>query len=396
VIDADMCVVGAGIVGLAHALEARARGLTVTLLERDACAAGASVRNFGHVFVSAMADGPPLECALVARERWLDLGERAGAAPIGCGTLVVARDEDELAVMATLAGDPRRGARVLTAAEAGRLAPIPTGGLCGALYGGLDLRLDPRRAVAALAALLERDEGATLQWRAHVHGIEPGRVHSSRATVRAELVVVCPGPHYDWLAPELAPPRERLTRCKLQMLRVRAPASRRYDPALMTGLSLLRYPGFGAQPGIDDVRARLAAQCPEHVDAGLHLIVTQLPGGDLVLSDTHEYGDTVSPFGSERLDELVLAEAKRLLGVRTLEIVERWHGVYPWAPGDPFEVWRPFDGLAVVEIVAGMGMTTALGLAPRTLDLLLDRVSARCSPPAAPPPSEAAPAGCGS
>ena len=45
-LESDVCVVGAGIVGLAHALEARARGLTVTVVERHERAVGASVRNF--------------------------------------------------------------------------------------------------------------------------------------------------------------------------------------------------------------------------------------------------------------------------------------------------------------------------------------------------------------
>ena len=77
-IDADLCVVGAGIVGLAHAHEARRRGLRVALVERDQRAVGASVRNFGHAFVAGIGDGEDLECALRARERWLELGLEAG------------------------------------------------------------------------------------------------------------------------------------------------------------------------------------------------------------------------------------------------------------------------------------------------------------------------------
>ncbi|HEY2440221.1 MAG TPA: FAD-dependent oxidoreductase, partial [Solirubrobacteraceae bacterium] len=114
-IDADVCVVGAGITGLAHAFEARARGLSVTVLERHARCVGASVRNFGHVIVSAMADGPALECALTARERWLSLGRRAGLEVHQAGTLIAARSEDELEVLAGVAADPRRGARLLAA-----------------------------------------------------------------------------------------------------------------------------------------------------------------------------------------------------------------------------------------------------------------------------------------
>jgi FAD dependent oxidoreductase TIGR03364 len=369
-IDADVCVVGAGIVGLAHAFEARARGLTVAVLERNERCVGASVRNFGHVIVCAMGDGMALECALTARERWLSLGRRAGIEVRRAGTLIAARSEDELEVLAGVAADPRRGARLLAAAEVGRLAPVPTAELAGGLHAALDLRVDPRQAVAALAALLDEDPGARVLWNTPVHEVAGGTVASVAGTVRAETIIVCPGSDHEWLGPELAPTRRGLTRCKLQMLRVAAPAGRRYAPALLTGLSLPRYPGFAAQPGAQRLAERIAAERPELVASGVHLIVTQLPGGDLLLGDTHEYGDTVSPFGEERLDELVLAEARLLLGAERLEVRQRWHGVYPWAPGEPFAIEQPLPGVAIVEIVSGIGMTTALGLAPRTFDAL--------------------------
>jgi FAD dependent oxidoreductase TIGR03364 len=375
-IESDVCVVGAGIVGLAHAFEARARGLSVTVLERSTHAVGASVRNFGHVIVSAMADGAVLDCALDARERWLSLGRRAGLEVHESGTVIAARAQDELAVMEGIAGDERRGARLLSARELGRLVPISVDGLVGGLHAGLDLRVDPRRAVAALAALLDEDPAARVLFRAHVHEVDSGLVRSAAGDVRAPLVIVCPGPDHDWLGPELSPQRDGLTRCKLQMLRVAAPSGARYRPALLTALSLVRYPGYSDQPGAEALRARIEAERPELLAAGVHLIVTQLPDGDLLLGDTHAYGDTVSPFSDEHLDELVLAEARRLLGAEALAVRERWHGVYPSAPGHPFLIAEPLPGVAVVEIVSGVGMTTALGLAPRTLDVLTQAGSA--------------------
>jgi FAD dependent oxidoreductase TIGR03364 len=371
-IEADICVVGAGIVGLAHALEARRRGLRVVLLERSERAVGATVRNFGHGFVAAMGDGDALDCALTARERWLELGGRAGIDVLECGSLLVARHQDELEVMAGLAADPRRGARMITAAEAGALAPIPTSELVGALRCELDIRVNPRQAAAGLAAQLERDDEARIVWGGRMNAIEPGAVHAGAVTVLAPFVAVCPGPDYATLPPELRPARQGLTLCKLQMLRVAAPRGRRYAPALLTGLSVLRYPGFAAQPRFEDVRARYEATQPELIAAGIHLIVTQLPNGDLILGDTHAYADTVDPFRDERLDQLVLGEAERLLGVERLVVRERWQGVYPTAPGDPFMIEAPMPGVRVVEVVSGVGMTTALGLAPRTLDELLE------------------------
>jgi FAD dependent oxidoreductase TIGR03364 len=398
-VEADICVVGAGIVGLAHAHEARARGLRVVVVERHHRAVGASVRNFGHGFVSAMGEGEALECALAARERWLELGARAGLEVLELGSVVVARHTDELAVMARVAQDERRSARMLTASEVGALVPIPTDGLLGGMYATRDIRVDCRQAVGRLADLLERDPEARILWGQPVHAVAPGRVESARASVRAPLAVICPGPDYATLGPELAPQRDGLTCCKLQMLRVAAPDGRRYGPALLTGLSLLRYPAFAATEEFARVRARIGRERPELVAAGIHLILTQLPDGDLILGDTHDYGEPASPFGVERLDQLLLSEARGLLGVPRLEVRERWHGVYPSAPGSPFLVAAPLPGVRVVEVVSGIGMTTALGLAPRVLDELLRGASERPAdrrpaPFAARPPSAEARAGC--
>ena len=53
----DVAVVGAGIVGLACALAAARRGLSVVVIDRDAQANGASIRNFGFVTVTGQPRG---------------------------------------------------------------------------------------------------------------------------------------------------------------------------------------------------------------------------------------------------------------------------------------------------------------------------------------------------
>ncbi len=376
-VDVDLCVVGAGVVGLAHAHEGRRRGLRVALLEREQRAVGASVRNFGHAFFAGVSDGEDLECALRSRERWLELGARARLHMRTAGTLVVARSEDELEVIEGAAANPRRGIRMLTPIQAGELAPIATPGLLGAAHCTLDVRVDPRGAVAGLARLLEGDPGARVYWGACVEEVEPGAVHSAALSVRAPMTVICPGPDYTALPSSVRGGLARLTLCKLQMLRVAAPAGRRYEPALVTGLSMVRYPAFTAQPASERVRRRLLEERPDLLRHGIHLLVTQLPDGDLIIGDTHEYGETPEPFAAEQLDELLLAEARALLGVDALAVRERWIGIYPAAAGahlagggDHFLVGAPLEGVRVVEVTSGLGMTMALGHAGAVLDEL--------------------------
>ena len=71
----DVAVVGAGIVGIAHALTAAKRGYSVALFERNDRARGASVRNFGAIWTVGMAPGKMHARAMRSRKIWLDLAK---------------------------------------------------------------------------------------------------------------------------------------------------------------------------------------------------------------------------------------------------------------------------------------------------------------------------------
>lgn len=371
-IETDVCIVGAGIVGLAHAYEARRRGLNVVVIDRDDRAVGASVRTSGHLFFASVG-ADALGCAERSRERWLEVGRRARMFVEEGGTLIVARHRDELAVLEAVAHDPVRHARMLSAREVGQLAPIPISELVGGFHATGDLRIDPRTAVARIANLLAQDGGARLEWGTHVDEIEDGRVLAGRLQVRAPAIVVCPGPDYRALSPVLRRGLTEMTRGQLQMLRLAAPTAKRYKPALLTGLSLIRYPVFASEPSAAELRARVELEKSELVERGIHLLVTQLPDGDLIVGETHAYDDTVSPFGNEHLYRLLLNEARLLLGIEP-EVRQRWLGVHPTlrVPGPRnFLVTAPLPGVRVVEDVAGTGMALSFGKAPEVLDELL-------------------------
>lgn len=100
---------------------------------------------------------------------------------------------------------------------------------------------------------------------------------------------------------------------------------------------------------------------------GLNLMFTQRPDGTLTIGDTHTYAATLEPFDDEALDATLLEQTAALLGVRQLTVRERWRGVYGSAP-DPFLVAEPAEGVRVVSVTSGVGMTTAFGLASEVLD----------------------------
>ncbi|MEU4314374.1 TIGR03364 family FAD-dependent oxidoreductase [Nocardia sp. NPDC024068] len=368
----DLAVVGAGIVGLAHAVDAVERGMRVAVLERDTRAVGASVRNFGHICATPQT-GVALDYAWAAREKWLRLGELAGFEVVRAGTLVVARSAAEQAVLEEFAAQRGRDqVRLLTRDEVGRMFPAATHAnseITGGAHLPLDLRVDPRAAVPALAAWLAT-RGVTFTWHTQVGSLSEGAVHTPRGDLAATAIVHATGHDVDRLFPALAA-EHGVRRCRLHMLEVAPPGDVRIDPAVLTGHSMLRYGGLAATPAAAEVRAEITERAPETLEVVMNLMLTQRPDGSIVLGDTHHYERTHAPFDEEWVSELVLREGARLFATDRLTVRRRWRGIYADSPTTDFLVATPAPGIRVVSVTSGIGMTTALGLAPTVLDGLV-------------------------
>ncbi|WP_280462979.1 TIGR03364 family FAD-dependent oxidoreductase [Nocardia carnea] len=367
----DLAVVGAGIVGLAHAVDAVERGLRVAVVERDARAVGASIRNFGHLCATPQT-GTVLDYAMVAREKWLRLSEKAGFEIVRPGTLVVARSAAEMGVLEEFAAErDREQVRLLDRAGVEKSFPATHTGsdIVGGAQLPLDLRVDPRAAVPALATWLAAN-GVDFFWNTHAGAVSPGIVHTARGDLPATAIVHASGHDVDRLFPTLAEEYD-VRRCKLHMLEVDPPGDVRIDPAVLTGYSMLRYGGLAATASATEVRREITARAPETLDVVMNLMFTQRPDGAIALGDTHHYSRTHLPFDEESATELLLREGARLFGVDRLTVRRRWRGIYADSPKTDFLVATPAPGVRVVSVTSGIGMTTALGLAPTVLDDLL-------------------------
>ncbi len=362
IVESDVLIVGTGIAGLANAAEALARGLSVTVVDRDSRAVGASVRNFGHCCVTAQS-GELLEFAQVARERWLHYSALAGFFAVESGALAVARSAEELAVLDELAGSREPGQVRMVGADdvRGRLSSGDPAIVGGAVLRD-DVRVDPREAVASLAAWLAAQPRVRFLWRTSYLGQDGGDALTSRGVIRAARTIVCVGHDLDYLYPELAEEHE-VERCGLQMTRVEAPGGRRIVPAVLTGTSMLRYPAFTETDAATALRERIASEDPGLVGIGANVMFTQRPDGSIIAGDSHRYGVTMDPFQREETAALLLRRISEVLGVDGLRVVERWQGVYASGPQHPFLVHEVSPGVTAVSITSGVGMTISFGLA---------------------------------
>lgn len=364
----DLAIVGAGIVGLAHALAAVKRGKRVIVIDRDAQANGASIRNFGFVTVTGQGAGDCWDMARRSREIWADVAPKAGIPVLHRGLVVAARYPESSAVIdAFLDTEMGAGCRRITPAEAAALVPaLRTDGMVDALHSPHELRVESKEAIPALARWLEEAMGVTFLRNTQVLRVTPPTIRTAAGIIEAEAAIVCPGDDYTSLFAERIA-AYGLTRCKLHMLRVRPAIPAPFGAAVMSDLGLARYLGYAELPAATALKARLDTERAEARGNGVHLIVTQSADGSLVVGDSHHYATTPDPFAPASVDDIILDEFDRVLDLPGRRVTDRWLGTYASAPDRWRLTDRPEDAVRIVIVTSGTGASTSFGIAEETL-----------------------------
>jgi FAD dependent oxidoreductase TIGR03364 len=363
----DLAVVGAGIVGLAHAYAAAKAGARVVVIERELAANGASIRNFGFITVTGQARGEVWRLAMRTRDLWAEVAGAAGVPVEHRGLLLTLRRPESVAVAeAFLATEMGEGCELLDgAALRARCPSIAAPDTLGALASPHELRVESPAALPRMAAWLGEAHGVDVRFETAVLGIEPPIIETSRGPIRARRAVVCPGDDFASLYPERLAPFG-LTRCRLSMLRLADPGFR-LPAGLMSDLGLVRYAGYAALPEAEALRRRLEAEQPRQLANGVHLIAVQSADGSLVVGDSHHYGAAPPPFAPAEAEALILDELRRATGLVPPRVLERWTGTYAVAQDRTFLVDAPSDDVRLVMVTAGCGASIGFGLAERVI-----------------------------
>ena len=361
----DIAIVGAGIVGLAHALAATRLGLRAIVVDRDAQANGASIRNFGFVTVTGQEAGTVWRRARRSRDVWLEVAGPAGIAIEQRGLVLVAQRPEARAVCeAFLQTDMAEGCAWLDRTEAKTLlTPMQPVMLEGALTSSVDIRVESRAAIPALAAWLAEAKGVVFNRSETVLSVESGRIETARRRITAGAIVVCPGDDFYALFPE-ALVAAGVTRCKLQMLRLASPGFR-LPGAIMSDLGLVRYLGYSQLPEAAALKARLERERASQLANGIHLIVTQSRDGSLIVGDSHHYAATPDPFADDAVDALILDEFRDVFGA-VPAVTERWIGTYASGPQHSVAL-APLPGVRLVTVTSGTGASTSFALAEEVM-----------------------------
>ena len=159
----DDAIVGAGVMGLAHAYYLAMRGRRVIDFERGPQAVGASIRNFGMIWPIGQPAGEMYELARRSRELWLNALLAAGLWHERTGSLHLAYHDDEADVLREfITAAPANGleCKWLDPRQVISKAPaVKPDGLRGAMWSPIETCVDPREVIVNLPAWLSKEYG---------------------------------------------------------------------------------------------------------------------------------------------------------------------------------------------------------------------------------------------
>ncbi|MFI6583460.1 TIGR03364 family FAD-dependent oxidoreductase [Embleya sp. NPDC050493] len=367
-------VVGGGVLGTMHAWQAIDRGHEVVHIEREREARGASVRNFGLVWIGGRAGGDELDTALRARELW----ERIGADVPGTGfrpngSLTVCRGAEEVAVAEAALARPdaaERGLKLLTPNEAREHNPALRGTFDAALWCERDGAVESRVALPALRAHLAAGGRYTWLPGREVRDLLPsgtGVRDDHGHTHEGDLVLLCTGAWLTGLVRELAPELP-VRRVRLQMMQT-DPLDERLTTSVADGDSFRYYPAY-AGTALDALKSA-HPQAPVPAEHRMQLLMVQRLDGGLTIGDTHEYDEPFTFDVDSAPYEHLVEVAEGLLGRPLPAVRRRWAGVYAQTTDTTRVVHREQVAPAtwLVTGPGGRGMTCSPAIAERTAHL---------------------------
>jgi FAD dependent oxidoreductase TIGR03364 len=358
-------VVGGGVFGTMHALLALARGASVVHLERDLVPSGATVRNFGLIWVSGRAVGRELTLALRARSLWEDVARDVPSIGFRAnGSITLINNDQELRVAELAMNRTDAEARqfeLLSPEEVVRRNPALQGEFMSGLYCGRDAAVESRVALGALRTYMESSgRYEYLPGRELVGVVDHAAIDHRGVHYGGDHVILCLGATLSGFAAELFD-NDPLRKVRLYMAETE-PFDRTLSTSVANGDSFRYYPGFA-----DFARDTLYDQPSPAADFAIQLLCQQRLHGGLTIGDTHE---PEVPGLFETLDrpmDVIEAAARLVIGPAMPRIERRWSGVYhQLVDPKPDEVYfrkQVARGVCAVTGAGGRGMTLAPAIA---------------------------------
>jgi glycine/D-amino acid oxidase-like deaminating enzyme len=365
-IETDVLIIGAGIIGCSIAYYLSKKGVDVIIVERDDIAAGASSACDGFVFLQSKSPGIHLEMALESARIYDNLASELGSdlEYRKTGGMVVAETQEELLYLKNLVRRQRKtglDAEILTSSDVFCKAPYLARHILGATFCAEDAQVNPVLATYAFCDAARRN-GVRILTQTQVRHVELtekdgkkaiGKVSTGREVIKPHSVIDAAGAWAATIA---------------EMINVDMPIIPRRGQILVTE-PLPKFMDFLLTNG-----AYISAKLDTGVESSAQRGVTfeQTASGNLLIGSTREFVGYNKRTTYQGLTRIAANAAKLMPGSAEFKVIRAFAGLRPSTP-DGLSVLGP---VAEVEnfLVASGHEGDGIALAPITGKLMSDLI----------------------
>ncbi|MGO7018581.1 NAD(P)/FAD-dependent oxidoreductase [Rhizobium leguminosarum] len=377
---ADVVVIGGGIVGMSTAYFLQQAGLSVTVVEKEHLAYGASGRNAGFIWLSLRPAGVQLDLAKAGRDLYPGIVDDIGNdfEYRQHGGMIYCFNDAQLKVLSELAEARRADGLDMELVDSRRaieLCPILPENVAGATYCHDDAQIYTPRFVEALGRAFVARGGIVLDktevLAVTLSGGKAVGVETSAGAISTDRVVVATGA---WSAPFLEGLDVRLP---IRPMRLQAmsttPMELKFKPVLYGPLALKQYSMVRDLPSYRDDLFRSPTEASLTNVELLECAVQRLDG-TVLMGCAMDYPGYKQTSTLEGVGITAKVFSEHLPALRDQEVEKAWACMLPSTP-DSIPYIGELEGASGVVIAAGHVFGNAAG--PITGKLVMELITGK-------------------
>lgn len=366
--DADVIVVGGGIIGSSVAWQLARRGQRVLVIERRDVASGAAGATDGVVGYHTKKPGQQMELAVQSIEMFRTLGEELGEDieyGFQAGGMQPVEDQLQWDILSEIVAEQCKSGvdiRMISREQAREIEPNLAPDIYGALYSPTGGKVNPLKLTMAYARAAKR-LGATYLIETEVTGFliqdhAVCGVQTSRGTYTADTVVNACGAWAGQVAALAG--FDFPIRPRKGQLAVTEPVG----PFMTATLQCARYNVVKFRPE--------TVTDPAVLRLGSSLSIEQTENGGMIIGGTREFAEFEEENTFEAIEVMMRRAARFFPALREVSVIRFFSGFRPYTP-DGMPLLGPVRGLRGFYMAAGHE-GDGIALSPITGRLLAEQI----------------------
>lgn len=378
----DVTIVGAGILGLAHAYHLAQKGLSVHVIEASGQPNGASVRNFGQIVPSGFGSKWQ-QYGRKSLKTYLDIHHKLDLSLQQNGTIYIAETNDQLTLIHELQKINESNnyeSHIIGFNQIQeRIPSVKKSYAKGALYFPNEVNVDAEIIIPRIISYLKNNLNVKFSFGEKIINIESQGnnwklISHTKSEFIAPIALLCTGHDFNqFFHNEVSNHEVEIVR--LQMMATQPHETGFISGSLLSGWSITRYESFQECPSYNKIKSKEDPSSFQSQNS-IHILMKQCANGQILIGDSHHYTDVdrheSSSYKTDHLvNKFIWNEANRIVQMSHLSICQTWIGYYSQAKNAPIINTELYSNLHFISGIGGKGMTASFGYAEENINNII-------------------------